>query len=85
MCRGVNKHSPYDAAGMLFKKEKFIMIKHIAAFQLAGYSAWNGEDAGSNPACYTNCLNLDLLDLMIMMIYKVMIYKNEFFIPSKIS
>jgi hypothetical protein len=26
----------------------------IAAFQLAGYFAWNEEDAGSNPACYTN-------------------------------
>mgnify|MGYP006990010023 CR=1 FL=1 len=25
----------------------------IAAFQLVGYSAWNGEDAGSSPACYT--------------------------------
>jgi hypothetical protein len=27
--------------------------KKIAAFQLAGYSAWTGEAAGSNPACYT--------------------------------
>lgn len=27
--------------------------KNIAAFQLVGYSAWNGEGAGSNPACYT--------------------------------
>lgn len=25
----------------------------IAAFQLVGYFAWNEEDAGSNPACYT--------------------------------
>ena len=25
----------------------------IAAFQLVGYSAWNGEDTGSNPVCYT--------------------------------
>lgn len=57
------------------------MIKHIAAFQLAGYSAWNGEDAGSSPACYTNCLNLDLLDLM--MIHKVMNYKNEFSFHQK--
>ena len=29
------------------------MLPSIAAFQLVGYSAWNGEDAGSNPACYT--------------------------------
>ena len=28
-------------------------LQNIAAFQLVGYSAWNGEDAGSSPACYT--------------------------------
>lgn len=33
-----------------FSKSSF---KNIAAFQLAGYSAWNGEGAGSSPACYT--------------------------------
>ncbi len=27
--------------------------KHIAAFQLVGYSAWNGEATGSSPVCYT--------------------------------
>jgi hypothetical protein len=30
----------------------------IAAFQLVGYSAWNGEDAGSSPACYTKSVRL---------------------------
>ena len=34
------------------------MPPHIAAFQLAGYSAWNGEDAGSSPACYTQSVRL---------------------------
>lgn len=32
-----------------------VRTAHIAAFQLVGYSVWNGEDAGSSPACYT-CL-----------------------------
>jgi hypothetical protein len=30
-----------------------IPLQNIAAFQLVGYSAWTGEAAGSNPACYT--------------------------------
>ena len=34
-------------------KKVVAMPPPIAAFQLAGYSAWNGEDAGSSPACYT--------------------------------
>jgi hypothetical protein len=38
---------------MLFQK---FFDENIAAFQLVGYSAWNGEDAGSSPACYTNGL-----------------------------
>ena len=33
-------------------------FKNIAAFQLVGYSAWNGEAAGSSPACYTNPGNI---------------------------
>jgi hypothetical protein len=32
---------------------KIIFTTNIAAFQLVGYSAWNGEGAGSSPACYT--------------------------------
>ena len=27
--------------------------QNIAAFQLVGYSAWNGEATGSSPVCYT--------------------------------
>jgi hypothetical protein len=33
---------------------ELIFTATIAAFQLVGYSAWNGEDAGSSPACYTD-------------------------------
>ncbi len=29
-------------------------LKNIATFQLVGYSVWNGEAAGSSPACYTS-------------------------------
>jgi hypothetical protein len=44
------------------KHEKVVAIPpHIAAFQLAGYSAWNGEDAGSSPACYTNPTPISLV------------------------
>jgi hypothetical protein len=30
----------------------FGYAQHIVAFQLVGYSAWNGEAAGSSPAYY---------------------------------
>ena len=46
-------------SGDAFAKKFF--DKNIAAFQLVGYSAWNGEGAGSNPACYT----------MMKMLYKL--------------
>ena len=34
----------------------FDFAQYIVAFQLVGYSVWNGEAAGSNPAYYTNGL-----------------------------
>ena len=31
---------------------------YIAVFRLVGYSAWNGEAAGSSPACYTRFVSV---------------------------
>ena len=42
---------PVRCNGDTFKKKFF--EKNIAAFQLVGYSAWNGEDVSSGLACYT--------------------------------
>jgi hypothetical protein len=36
--------------------QKSSLRRNIAAFQLVGYSAWNGEAAGSSPACYTKLI-----------------------------
>jgi hypothetical protein len=37
--------------------DKNIAAFHPDSYREVGYSAWNGEGAGSNPACYTRSIN----------------------------